>query len=118
MKPVQVRGLIALGGVAATLWAVSFLISALRATPAPWIILGASLHSMLAFWAFTWAVSRSNRAFFSMFAGDAVLRLAALGLLTVLILQAGWPPVAPLLSLAAVYAVMSLAQIPFLMRVR
>jgi hypothetical protein len=81
-----------------------------------WIIGWTGLQSMIAFYALLWALHRSNLAFFSIFVGDALLRLATLGVVTCGLYAAGLPFTVPLLSLAMGYVILSWIQIPFLMR--
>jgi hypothetical protein len=65
-----------------------------------------------------WALPKSNVAFFSVFAGDALVRLVGLGLATWWLWSRHLPFVAPLLTLGFGYLVMSLMQIPFLYKAR
>src|SRR5258706_12370484 len=82
------------------------------------ILIGIALEGTAALWALRWALPRSNQAFFSVFLGDALLRLAGLALVT------GWlwfrhlPFVQPLLAVGFGYLATSLIQIPFLSKAR
>lgn len=117
IRALQIKGLSVLGFLTAT----SFAASSLMKHPVswlPWIILAVGLQSMAAFWALLWALPKSNRAFFSVFAGDALLRSAGLGIATYWLLSNRLPPAPPLLTLAFSYLLFSLVQIPFFCRVR
>jgi len=84
----------------------------------PWILIGVGLEGAVAIWALKWALPKSDRAFFSVFAGDAFLRLTALGLVTGWLLYRHLPFVVPLLTMGSGYLVMSMLQIPFLYKAR
>jgi len=71
-------------------------------------------ESLLAFYGLSWSLSRSNRAFFSVFAGGSLFRLATIGIAAWWLTAAHIPPAVPLLSLVAAYFFLSLVQIPFL----
>lgn len=73
---------------------------------------------MVTFWALGWSLSQSNRAFFSIFVGDALLRLAGLGLFVAVLLSKGIPYTVPLLLVGSAYFLLSVVQVPFFARVR
>ncbi len=81
------------------------------------IILGVVLEGMAACWALKWALPKSNTVFFSVFVGDAFLKLAALGGITAWLLSKNLPYTTPLITLALSYAVVSMIQVPFFKRV-
>ncbi len=82
------------------------------------IIIGVGLEGMAAYWALTWALSKSNALFFSVFVGDAFLKLMALGGLTAWLLARHLPYTQPLVALAVSFVVVSLIQVPFFQKVR
>jgi hypothetical protein len=82
------------------------------------IIIGTGLEGAAAIWALKWALPKSDRAFFSIFVGDAFLRLTALGFVTWWLLSRHLPFVGPLLTMGIGYLAMSLMQIPFLYKAR
>ena len=82
------------------------------------LIAFAGVQSLAAYFALKWAVSKSNRVFFSIFVGDALLRLACLGVAVALLWVNHVGFTAPLLSLAFAYLLFSLVQVPFFYRVR
>ena len=76
------------------------------------------MEGSAAIWALKWALPKSNAAFFSVFVGDALIRLTGLGLATGWLLYHHLSYVAPLLTLGLGYLAMSLLQIPFLYKAR
>ncbi len=84
----------------------------------PAIIIGIGIEGAAAFWALQWALPKSNQAFFSVFFGDAFLRLIGLGFVTWWVWSRHLPFVQPLLTLGFGYLAISLIQIPFLYRAR
>lgn len=79
---------------------------------AAWIV----IEGAIAIGALKWALPKSDAAFFSIFVGDALVKLLALGGVAGWILTKHQPMVAPLLTLGFGYLAMSLLQIPFLYR--
>ena len=82
------------------------------------IVLLIGLEGAAATWAFKWALLKSDAAFFSIFVGDALLRLTGLGLVTWWLAYRHLPFVAPLLTVGFGFLAMSLIQIPFLYKAR
>ncbi len=82
------------------------------------IIIGVALEGIAAILALKWALPKSDRAFFSIFMGDAFLRLTALGFVTWWLLSRHLPFVFPLITMGSGYLVMSVLQIPFLYKAR
>jgi hypothetical protein len=82
------------------------------------IAAGVFIEGAAAIWALKWALPKSDAAFYSVFAGDALLRLVALGGVVWWVLSRHEPIVAPLLTLGFGYLTMSLLQIPFLYKAR
>ena|ERR1017187_8241487 len=80
------------------------------------LVLIAGLQSMTVFSALLWALSKSNTLFFSIFVGDALLRLAVLGLAVYVLASRQMAFTVPLLSLGFAYLFLSLVQIPFFCR--
>jgi len=112
LRSTQAKGLSALALATIAFLGLSFLIKGLpRAVPG--IILWAGLQSMAAFYGLLRALPRSNEAFFSVFIGDALVRLLSLGVITLLLCQWREPFTIPLLTLALVYFVLSILQIPY-----
>lgn len=112
LRSTQAKGLSALGVATIAFLGLSFLIKGMpRAVPG--IILWAGLQSMAAFYGLLRALPQSNEAFFSVFVGDALLRLASLGVITLLLYRWHVPFTLPLLTLAGVYFALSLLQIPY-----
>ena len=81
------------------------------------MILSAGLQSVAAFSALLWALSKSDRVFFSIFVGDALLRLAILGIALYWLFSRHMDYTWPLLSLGFSYLVLSLVQVPFFYRI-
>jgi len=117
-RTIQVKGLSALGlATAFLIWVFSHMNQNL--TPLVFgMLLVAGLQSMGAFWALQRCITKSNVAFFSVFIGDAILRLAGLGFSAYVLVSRGIPYTAPLLFLGTAYLLLSWIQIPFFMRAR
>ena len=113
-----ILGLSALAITTVLLLSVSLLIDKQSSLLVPIIVLGVGLQSMAVFGALFWALPRSNRAFFSIFVGDALLRLVGLGWASFWLWSGHLPYTGPLLSLAAAYLLMSFVQIPFFYKAR
>jgi hypothetical protein len=116
-QKIQNRGLIAIAFTTALLMVASYRF--LR-KPDPFIlgvVLAVGIQSMAAFWGLLWALPKSNRAFFSIFVSDSLLRLVGLGLATYWLWSRHLPFTGPLLILAFAYLLLSLVQIPFLYKV-
>jgi uncharacterized membrane protein YhhN len=112
IRPIQAKGLSALAIATAVLFCLSFLIKDLpKAVPA--IILWAGFQSMMGFYALLWALPKSNEAFFSIFVGEALLRVLSLGVIAFLLYHWGIGLTIPLITLATVYLFLSLLQIPY-----
>ena len=79
-----------------------------------WILVWAAIESLAAFYGLSWSLQRSNKAFFSMFAGGSMLRLVSIGVVAWLMTTLQIPPALPLLSLVFAYFLLSLVQFPFL----
>jgi hypothetical protein len=109
LRTIRIQGLSALGLSTGLLLVIS---------SQPAIILAAGLQSMIVFWALLWALSKSNRAFFSVFVGDALLRAVGLGIVAYWAWSNQLPYTSPLLTLAFAYLLFSFVQIPFFCRVR
>jgi hypothetical protein len=82
------------------------------------IIIGTGLEGAAAIWALKWALLKSDRTFYSIFVGDALLRLTALGFVSWWLLSRHMPFVLPLLTMGSGYLLMSVLQIPFLYKAR
>lgn len=84
----------------------------------PLLFLGIAIETAAAIWALKRALSKSDPAFYLIFFGDALLKLAALGGITVWLYVRHLPFVGPLLTLGFGYLAASLMQIPFLYKAR
>lgn len=82
------------------------------------LVVLAGIQSMAAFWALLWALPKSNTSFFSVFVGDALLRLGALAASTYWLSSQKMAYTVPLLALALAYLAFSIVSIPFYSRVR
>ena len=82
------------------------------------IIILVVLESIAAIRALKCALPRSNPSFYLIFAGDALIKLSGLALATWWLWSRHLPYTAPLLTLGFALLLSSLAQIPFLYRVR
>jgi hypothetical protein len=117
-RAIKIKGLIALAGATGLLLLPASFMARPTGGMIPGIIVAVGLQSMAAFWALMWALPKSNSAFFSIFVGDALLRLTGLGLATGWLWARQLPFTAPLLTLAFAYLVLSFVQIPFFCKVR
>src|SRR5258708_26323186 len=99
----QAKGLSVLALATAALMALPYYAMASLPKVVLWIIGWAGLQSMIAYYTLLWALHRSNLAFYSVFVGDALLRLATLGAVTCGLYATGMPYTLPLLSLAMGY---------------
>jgi hypothetical protein len=82
------------------------------------LIIGIVIESAAAIIALKWALLKSDQTFFSIFFGEAFLRLAVLGGVTGWLYIKHLPFVGPLLTLGFGYLAASLIQIPFLYKAR
>ncbi len=82
------------------------------------LLLVAGFQSMVAFGGLGWALERPGKAFFSIFVGDALLKLVWLGFAVYWLGSRSMPYAAPLLSLGYAYLLLSIVQIPFFHRAR
>lgn len=82
------------------------------------IILGVALEGWVAYKALVWALPKSNTLFYSIFVGDAFLKLAALGGLTAWLMAHRLPYNQPLIALGVSYALVSMIQVPFFQKAR
>ena len=101
--------------------AILLWISSLLATSTPisvTMIVGAGVQSTAAFWALLWALSKSDRVFFSVFVGDALLRLVVLGFAVCWVYWKHVDYTAPLLAFGFSTLILSFVQIPFFYRAR
>jgi hypothetical protein len=78
------------------------------------IIIGLFLESAAAIIALKRVLTKSNTAFFLIFVGDALIKMASLILATWWLWSRGLPYTGPLLTLGFVLLLLSLAPIPFL----
>ena len=74
------------------------------------------LETFAAIRALEWALPRSDRAFFSIFVGDALIKLSGLAMATWWLWSRHLPYTRPLLALGFALLFSSLAQIPFFCR--
>ncbi|MFA5975040.1 MAG: hypothetical protein WC859_02625 [Elusimicrobiota bacterium] len=95
---------------------LSFLYKGHSQKAAAWLLGWTGVQSMAAFSGFVWSMTRSSKIFYSIFVGDALLRLVVLAVAVGVLYQTRTPFTFPLLSLAMGYLVLSLIQIPFLHR--
>jgi len=114
---IQAKGLSALALATGLLAWISFLINRQLPSFSSEMVLWAGAQSMVAFWALLWAIPRSNRAFYSIFVGDALLRLVGLGAATAWLWSRHLPFTGPLLCLATAFLLLSFIQIPFFQKV-
>lgn len=80
------------------------------------LLLITGLQSMACFWGLGWALPRSNQAFFSIFVGDALLRLVGLGFAVYYLQSRNLPFTGTLVLLGFAYLLYSVAQVPFFRR--
>ena len=78
-----------------------------------WVIVWAGAESLAAFYGLNWAMTRSNRVFFSLFGGGVLLRLVSIGVVAYLTHLFNVSPTIPLLSLVFAYFLLSIVQLPF-----
>jgi hypothetical protein len=79
-----------------------------------WVIGFAGLESLIAFSGLRWSLSRSSKSFLITFFGGMLVRLASLGIVTLILAKLQISPTAPLLGLVGAYFLLSLIQMPFL----
>jgi hypothetical protein len=115
---IRIKGLSAIACVTAFLLWIACLINRPLNPIVCGLVLGTGLQSMAAFLGLGWALHRSNRSFFSIFVGDALLRLAGLGITASWLWSGHMPYTGPLLSLGSAYFSLSLVQVPFFYLVR
>ncbi len=116
MSPLLLKGLSALTAVSLVLVAAASLV------PIPiriWVqgmILVASLEGLAGFWSLYIALSKSNKVFYTVFAGGMFVRLVMVGLAAAVLMH--WAPSVtwPLLALVGTFFVLSMVQLPFLIR--
>lgn len=78
------------------------------------IIVGFFLESAVVIWALKRTLTKSNTAFFLIFVGDALVKMAGLILATWWLWSRGLPYTGPLLTIGFALLLLSLAPIPFL----
>src|SRR5205823_6659724 len=105
-RNIQIRGLSTLALATIVLVLLSFLIQVSPRQAVIALLMGSGLQSMAAFYALTWAIPRSDKAFFSVFIGDALVRLLVLAAAVYGLHIAHTPYALPLLSLAMGYLVL------------
>lgn len=109
-------GLSVLGITTLLLLSASFFLYKTIQTPSFVVLLVTGVQSMAAFWGLAWALPKSDKAFFSIFVGDALLRLAGLGLATYWLWSRHLPYTGALVLLGFAYLAFSVVQIPFFNR--
>jgi hypothetical protein len=114
---IRIKGLSAIACVTAFLLWLAFIINRPLSPIVGALVAGTGLQSMAAFLGLGWALHRSNRSFYSIFVGDALLRLAGLGLTGYWLWSRNLPYTGPLLSLGFAYFLLSLVQVPFFYQV-
>ena len=82
------------------------------------IIISAVLESAAALWALRWSLRKPNPVFYSVFVGDALLKLAGLSAATWWLWSRHLSYTTPLLTIALAYLLLPLFQIPFLYKAR
>ncbi len=117
-QAIKTKGLLALGVSTALLLVVVSFVGKPQGLLIPAMILGAGLQSMAVFWGFLWALPRSNGAFFSVFVGDALLRLTGLALVIYVLWLRHLSYPGPLLTLAGASMLLMCVQIAFYYQVR
>jgi hypothetical protein len=110
---IPIKGLSALAAATAFLFWISFLVNKPSTTVASLLVIGAGLESMAVFCGLWWAISKSNTAFYSIFVGDALVRLAGLGLAAYWLCSHQMAYTMPLITLGLCYLLLPLVQIPF-----
>jgi hypothetical protein len=111
-----VKGLSVMAVMTVLFVMLSFLYKGHSQQAAAWLLGWTGVQSMAAFGGFAWSMSRSSKVFYSIFVGDALLRLVVLAVTVVVLYRTKTSFTFPLLSLAMGYLVLSLVQIPFLHR--
>ena len=81
---------------------------------AVWVL----IEGVVATWALRWSSTKSDKAFFSIFVGDAFLKMTGLALAVWWLWAHQLPYTQPLLMLGGGYLLLSFAQIPFFIQVR
>ena len=108
-----ILGLSALTVSSLALIVVSFLIRSLSSAAVLWVLVWAGVESLLGFYSLSWGLKKSNKLFFSVFAGGSLLRLVSIGFVAGLMCWLRVSPTLPLLSLVFAYFFLSLVQLPF-----
>jgi hypothetical protein len=117
-RTIKIKGLSAIAGVTLLLlWMASLINKPLNGFVGGLLIL-TGLQTMAAFLGLGWALERRDHSFYSIFVGDALLRLVGLGLATYWLWSRSLPYTGPLLSLGLAYFMLSLVQVPFFSRGR
>ena len=111
----QVKGLIAISLTTGALLGLAFLFLRDHSKSSVFLLGWTGLQSMAAFLALVGSLRKSNKVFYSIFLGDAAIRLVTLAVATYLLHLRSLPYAAPLITLAVSYLVLSLVQIPFLL---
>ena len=109
----QIQGLSVLALAAFLLFALARAFYPLIPAATQGVLVWAGLESLAAFCLLSGAMHRSNRAFYSIFAGGSLTRLLSLGVIAWRLDSHGASPVIPLLALVMAYFLFSLIQIPF-----
>src|SRR5947207_1428998 len=100
IRTVQAKGLSVLALATLILMALPYLMMNPLSSVVLWILGWTGVQSMAVFYGLLWALHRSDFAFYAIFVGDALLRLATLGALAYGLFAAGLAYTVPLLSLA------------------
>ncbi len=114
----KLTGVSALTFVTALLLAASFFLHKSVLSLSFIVIAITGFQSILAFLGLGWALHRPGSAFYSIFVGDALLRLAGLGVVVYVLWATGAPFTSTLLLLGSAYFLFSVVQVPFFMKVR
>jgi hypothetical protein len=117
-RTIQIKGLSAITGVTLFLLWLASLINKPFHPVVDGLLIATGLQTMVAFVGLGWALHRTDYSFYSIFVGDALLRLAGLGLMTYWLWSSHLPYTGPLLSLGVAYFLLPLVQIPFFYQVR
>ena len=117
-RATKITGLLAIMAAAGGLSAAAFLMNRASGLVVPGIVLIIGFQTMAAFWGLGWALPRSNSAFFSIFVGDALLKMTGLALATWWLWSRSLPYTGPLLTLGFAFLIFSLVQIPFFYLIR
>lgn len=116
IRKIQIQGLSVLALSSAGLLIAGTFMPAPVREPVLWVFGWAGLESLAAFFALTWGIERSNKAFYASYIGGALLRLASLGIAAACFWTLKIPPAIPLLSLVGAYFLLSMVQLPFYQR--